>query len=58
VTTQPDPLPNNTSSRSTPIWAWLIAGVAGAGLAGAFIAAQSIGPSVPRVRVSGPQMAP
>lgn len=58
VTTQPDPLRNNTANRSTPVWAWVIAGVAGAGLIGAFIAAQSIGPSVPLVRVSGPGMAP
>lgn len=58
VTTQPDPLRNNSSSRSTPVWAWVIAGVAGAGLIGGFIAAQSIGPSVPLVRVSGPGMAP
>jgi len=57
VTTQSDPLRNNTSSRSTPVWAWVIAGVAGAGLIGGFIAAQSIGPSVPLVRVSGPGMA-
>jgi hypothetical protein len=58
VTSQPDPLRNNSSSRSTPVWAWVIAGVAGAGLIGGFIAAQSIGPSVPLVRVSGPGMAP
>lgn len=54
VTVQTTPEPR----RSTPVWAWVIAGVAGAGLVGAFIAAQSIGPSVPLVRVSGPGASP
>ncbi len=50
--------PAQAPRASTPVWAWVIAGVAGAGLVGAFIAAQSIGPSVPLVRVSGPGTAP
>jgi hypothetical protein len=50
--------PAQPPRASTPVWAWVIAGVAGAGLVGAFIAAQSIGPSVPLVRVSGPGTAP
>ncbi|MBL8681265.1 MAG: hypothetical protein JNK05_18955 [Myxococcales bacterium] len=62
ATTTPDPRvtvgPTTPPARSTPVWAWVVAGVAGAGLVGAFIAAQTIGPSVPLVRVSGPGTAP
>lgn len=57
TTTQPDPT-RAQPNRSTPVWAWVVAGVAGAALVGGFIAAQSIGPSVPLVRVSGPGSAP
>lgn len=57
TTTQPDPV-RQQGTRSTPVWAWVVAGVAGAALVGGFIAAQSIGPSVPLVHVSGPGSAP
>jgi hypothetical protein len=50
--------PAQPPARSTPVWAWVVAGVAGAGLVGAFIASQTIGPSVPLVRVSGPGSSP
>jgi hypothetical protein len=42
------------TARRAPVWAFVIAGVAGAALVGGFIAAQSLGPSIPIVHVSGP----
>jgi hypothetical protein len=46
--------PDSSAARRAPTWAFVAAGVAGAALVGGFIAAQSLGPSIPVVHVSGP----
>jgi hypothetical protein len=46
------------NDRRAPVWAFVLAGVAGAALVGGFLIAQSVGPSMPLVRVSGPGASP
>jgi hypothetical protein len=53
-----DPARASGNDRRAPVWAFVLAGVAGAALVGGFLIAQSVGPSMPLVRVSGPGVSP